>query len=741
MELMKESILGAMIIGFTEGTQAIMPDFLSKYKELVERYVDYPKLKGLLERSEPAENWSIIQQAKGLTLYSHDTGGGNRNPLCSVFSNLSLDGSYPAKRYYTPSVLDMKNIMPRPETGNYGHEELIQSFYGELEKLMYTPPKDFDAFLIIMDTLLKKYLWSIPASGKKDEDTSLYDYIRTVTAITAVLAYTAQKYAEDKPYIMVAGHFSGIQRYIFSVSKVGTGGVAKRLRARSFYVNAMVSALAHHIIHKFGLPVMNILMLTGGKFYILLPNTVEVESELLKIEEKTTAFLYKKFKGNLSLELVWKKIAENEIADYSATVAELTNMIERKKERLLESVLVNGEEWNTEQFAVYQDLSHKSMCASCRSALVDEGKEMCPNCETDTEIGGKLPKIKLFSFSRKKGQYKLLDDYYLNLDISAGGEDNYLIMKLNDPDLSGMYDKPVSVHFAANNVPLRVAGEVKTFGEIADEARGSKKLGILKADVDTLGFLFSDGLQGGDNGAVPIARVNTLSRMLEMFFGGYLQHLLERKYQNVYCVFSGGDDLFLIGPWNDMPALAIELNRKFHEYTGHNPCMTLSAAICMAESGGHISTLAERCEGKLDQVKQKTDRIISLEKPGRNGIYFLGKVMTWVDFEELIKRGEDFVKVSAKSGTGVFRRLATYSRMYQDYLINGNVEKLEFLPLFSNDMMRNYKTFAADWHFLKYCEDLYKKVSNYRKTDKQFYYMEFCVRYALMLTREERINE
>lgn len=735
MELIKETILGAMITVFAEGTQVIMADFLSKYEGLFERYVDYPKLKGLLERSEPAENWNIIQQAKRLALCSNDVRG--YNPLCSVFSNLSLDDSYPAKKYYAPTTLDMENIMPRSETWNYGYENLIQNFYDELEKLMHAPPKGFDAFLVIMDTLLKKYWWSIPASGKKDEDASLYDYIRTSVAIAAVLTRTTQNDAEGKPYIMAAGHFSGIQRYIFSVSKVGAGGVAKRLRARSFYVNAMVSALAHRIIHKFGLPVMNILMLTGGKFYILLPNTAEAETELHRIEEQTAAFLYEKFKGNLSLELVWEKFAEDGIVDYSATVAELASKIEREKERPLESVLINGEEWNTEQFAVYQDLSNKSMCASCRSALVDEGKEMCPNCETDTEIGGKLPKIKIFSFSRKKGQYKLLDGYYLNLDTSVGGEDNYFLMKLNDPSLFGMYDRPVSVQFVANNVPLH-EGEVKTFGEIADEARGSKKLGILKADVDTLGFLFSNGLQGEDNRPVSIARVNTMSRLLELFFGGYLQHLLERKYRNVYCVFSGGDDLFLIGSWNDMPALAIELNRKFHEYTGYNPCMTLSAAICMAESGGHISTLAERCEDKLKQVKQEADRIISPEKSGRNGIYFLGKVITWEDFEELIKRGEDFAKISAKLGTGVFRRLATYSGMYQDYLINKDVEKLEFLPLFSNDMMRNHKTFAADPHFLKYCNDLYKKASNYRKTDKQFYYMEFCVRYALMLTREER---
>lgn len=74
--------------------------------------------------------------------------------------------------------------------------------------------------------------------------------------------------------------------------------------------------------------------------------------------------------------------------------------------------------------------------------------------------------------------------------------------------------------------------------------------------------------------------------------------MIERKYQNVYCVFSGGDDLFFIGPWSDMPKLAIEINDMFHAYTGNNRCMTMSTAICIAEGGGHISTLAEYCEDK-----------------------------------------------------------------------------------------------------------------------------------------------
>ncbi len=78
---------------------------------------------------------------------------------------------------------------------------------------------------------------------------------------------------------------------------------------------------------------------------------------------------------------------------------------------------------------------------------------------------------------------------------------------------------------------------MKSFDEIADASRGSKKIGILKADVDTLGFLFSEGLQRENVRTGTVSRVNTLSRMLEYFFNGCLHQIIKEKYRNVYCVF------------------------------------------------------------------------------------------------------------------------------------------------------------------------------------------------------------
>ncbi len=737
MNLVNETILGTVISILADNVEISWHDFITSYQKLFGRYIDCSSLERILNKSIPEENWTLIQQAKSLALGNDIEESHQIYSLCSIFSNLSLDGSYPSKKYYLPSILTMENVMPCSKVNNQEHKFLIQGFYNELDLLTGSPPNDFNSFLIVIDALFMKYFWSIPVRAGRTGDISLYDYIRAAVAICAA---SAQNYSGNVPYLLVAGHFSGIQKYIFLVSRTGSGGVTKRLRARSFYVNAMVSALAHCIIHRFNLPMMNIMMLTGGKFYLLLPNNERAEEELFRIEDQTARFLFEKYKGNLSLELVWEAASKEELCDYSNMIVRLSKKINQKKKRPLEHILVKDNDWNMDQFIVYKDLADKSMCTSCRSALVDEGKTMCPNCETDTEVGGILPKIRSFSFSRKQGQFKLLEDYYLNLDLAAGGKKTYLILKLNDTNFSDMYDKPVSVHYAVNYVPEKCAHEVMTFSEIADKSMGSKKLGILKADVDTLGFLFSEGLRDDENNLISAARAGTLSRMLDQFFGGFLYRLIKHNYPNVYCIFSGGDDLFFVGPWNNMPDLAIDINRKFHEYTGNNPCISLSAAICMAESGGHISTLAENCEERLRQVKQHNDRQIYPDKKGRNGIFFLGQIMSWEDFERQIEKGKNFSDSIPYVGTSLLRRLANYSRMYQSYIKDGDIDKLMFLPLFSYDMKRNKDTLKKDQWLQTYFRELYRKASNYKKADTEIYYAEFSVHYAFQLTKGGRLD-
>ncbi|MBQ7074991.1 hypothetical protein IJM86_08380 [bacterium] len=68
---------------------------------------------------------------------------------------------------------------------------------------------------------------------------------------------------------------------------------------------------------------------------------------------------------------------------------------------------------------------------------------------------------------------------------------------------------------------------------------------MLKGDIDMMGLLFKHGFEyetkgGKEKGKsiYSVSRIVQLSRMLELFFGKYLQNCLQYQFENVYTVFS-----------------------------------------------------------------------------------------------------------------------------------------------------------------------------------------------------------
>jgi CRISPR-associated protein Csm1 len=170
-------------------------------------------------------------------------------------------------------------------------------------------------------------------------------------------------------------------------------------------------------------------------------------------------------------------------------------------------------------------------------------------------------------------------------------------------------------------------GWPKTFQDIARSALGVEEdgtlqgvpaLGVLKADVDQLGLLMACGLPKKQ---ATISRMAALSRQLDSFFSVFLPNFLHRKplFHNVYTVFAGGDDLFLIGPWNRMTELALALNEKFTDFTCHNSEIHFSAGIVVAKPQIPVSRLAAQAEEILEQSKNK----------GRNRVTVFGETAEW----------------------------------------------------------------------------------------------------------------
>jgi CRISPR-associated protein Csm1 len=168
-----------------------------------------------------------------------------------------------------------------------------------------------------------------------------------------------------------------------------------------------------------------------------------------------------------------------------------------------------------------------------------------------------------------------------------------------------------------------------SFEEIAEKSIGDKKLALLKLDVDNLGNIFSKGLGKSST----VSRVTSLSRMLALFFEGYINHIIsEKQWQDsLYVVFSGGDDTFVVGAWDKVLDFAKEFYDKFRDFTCHHPQVTFSAGICILREDFPVIMSSRITEEALEEAKSYLEK--GQDVPQKNRISLFGEVFSWPEYD------------------------------------------------------------------------------------------------------------
>lgn len=156
------------------------------------------------------------------------------------------------------------------------------------------------------------------------------------------------------------------------------------------------------------------------------------------------------------------------------------------------------------------------------------------------------------------------------------------------------------------------------FALLAEHALGAERIGVLRMDVDNLGSIYTRGLQGED---LTFSRQAMLGEAIARFFTEYMDDFCrgcslpasqtrvfddptaERK-RKVVIVYSGGDDLFIVGAWHDVIELAYDIRRAFTAYTCDNPDLTLSGGIIVQDPHFPLYHMAKRSGEALDEAKK-----------------------------------------------------------------------------------------------------------------------------------------
>jgi hypothetical protein len=129
---------------------------------------------------------------------------------------------------------------------------------------------------------------------------------------------------------------------------------------------------------------------------------------------------------------------------------------------------------------------------------------------------------------------------------------------------------------------------------LASCSEGSELIGALRMDADNIGKI----LQKGFYSAATIAFVSSLSRNLNYFFKIYLNSMCQGRVNNpdnrswVHVIYSGGDDLFVLGAWDHIADLSIKVGDAFSSYTSESIDLGLSAGFTIHKPKYPVSKMA-----------------------------------------------------------------------------------------------------------------------------------------------------
>ena len=646
--------------------------------------------------------------------------GKKRIRLTPVFESIDLGGNPdpPGRFRYPISTLNPidDSFFPQEESGGVDltlkYEEHWNRFVAELQAI---PETNEQRYLNDLTALLEKYTWCIPSTAQtgKLPDISLFDHSKTTAAIAAAI-YGYHLAQDDfksginddqlQKFLLVSGDVSGIQSYLFDLAKTNPKGATKILRGRSFYIGLLTRAAVHVILSKLGYTSINCILDAGGKFTLLLPNTASVKNKIADLEHEISRWCYESFFGRLTLLLdysVTMSQSDFKKKRFASKLNEMSDSLAIKKLSKFDGVLQESEKWNAESFVAvdFTQFSGDRVCKfddkspahrQVKFKEDDESEWVNDTNYSQFQVGDWLTKNTCVLWDDDSISGEFVD--FFNGRIYA----NFFNEKKVLP-ISGLETIAINEYF-----PRKNDGDIKPFDKIAEASRWTDKdgtergkdfLGVLKADVDDMGLIFSVGFKNFDAEAknlLSISRYTTLSRMLNRFFADYLTNLRrnESDFQDIYSVYAGGDDLFIVGPWEKTIEFAKRIRDDFSRYCCGNPDIHLSAGIAIIKSRYPLRSAADLADELLEEAK------IS----GKNRLNLFNTITDWSYFEKLaefkIFLNSKLHDRSSNINSGFLRRLLQYYSMFseahtKDLKGNVNLQGLRFHSLMAYDIKRN----------------------------------------------------
>lgn len=675
--------------------------FFHHHKDLISNKIDDENVAYISYIADNIASFSDRRESEHL-----DSGFDPRINLESVFNLLNdniATGSYEGK-----TLKDNKPIYPKNEVIN-----LSPKFYGEIINNLRINLKGMERtkdYLQSYLEVLESNLSYVPSSTNKKEviDISLYDHVKMTAAYgSAIYDYLKENnrenykknlldnrnsFYDEKAFLLVKIDISGIQKFIYNIVK---DKALKSLRSRSFYLELLLENIIDELFDQLDYTRANLIYSGGGQAYLLLANTIKIKETIYKLKEEINKWFLEEFGSDLYIAMDYVEASSNNFRNnpegsYDSLFKDVSDKISNQKFKKysyeeiikLNSSMVPKGDRECKICNRTDSLNDENVCSMCQS-IIDTSSGIID--KSHFLITSSPRNLKGYKLPLKRWAYPIEENKLRN---EIREEKDYVRAYSKNKYYSG---KKIS-----SNLWVGDYASTKLLSDLTEDKDGISRIGVLRADVDNLGNAFVKGFKrDGKDRFVSLSRTATLSRMLSMFFKSNINYLLENPEYQIFTnennsprkaiiIYSGGDDIFLVGNWLDVVGFSIDLNKALKKFSENS--LTISAGIGIFQNGYPISNMAEET-GYLESAAKDYVYTIDGQTKQKNAVCLFEKnmIFTWEELEEqvigeklnaLTQFMKDLNEEDVKSGNSMLYKILDYLRKIEDQI---NIPRLLYL--------------------------------------------------------------
>jgi len=588
-----------------------------------------------------------------------------------------------------PLGLRREGVFPRDEwpEGSLQQEygvlwDAFAADAGRLGEAHEGRPDAFDAYATTLLGLLERYTWCVPSATYRDyPNIPLYDHLKVTAAIAGCLHATDWVSGRECRFLFVEGDLGGIQAFLYESAAPSQTqeGTAQRLRGKSFFLDLAMRTLAERLRRDLGLPTCNILWCTGGHFALLAPDTNAAREALAGFRGLADRWCWEEFLGDIGVALAAFPVGTVELKNIELLMARAGRELGEEKQRRFATRLRDPRFWT---------LALKNeVCRACGRDVdkaadfpagtdTEDAQKTCGRCREFESFGKRIPRTEALALVPDlEGDEGCVDFPALGLSWKFMGKADTaptnasLVLSLGGTqnlDMEFLPERPLAstaYGVTAYSTILPMDGpRPRTFDRMAESARGAPFLGVLRMDVDNLGAVFALGVPKAEQS---LSKLAALSRIFDWFFRGWVPVLAAEH--DVYVTYSGGDDLFLVGPWDQMAHLALEIEKDFRAFGCGNPDLTLSGGLALVKGRFPIGRAAERSADLLNNMAKRLRGPLP-DDCDKASLAVFNRKVPWPVMRHVFSLAEDTLIPALTEGKKIRRSaLHHWLRLYQQY--------------------------------------------------------------------------